>query len=239
MHWQLAGIPQGEMGDAVKDILGDIIETGQMVEACLVPDDFHHGLVLLVHTALHLTNTGIGLRHLCDWAVFVNRVDDFEMVFKEKLQRCGLWRFAQLLTQLSVKYLHLLGQSWAMENVDDTLLEAMMGDIFDAGNFGDKDEERINQAKLITDMGTGQIDGKSMGQKFVSMMNEKARTSMPICGEYKALLPIGWFYTGGRHLVRIAQGSRPKIHLNTMVEGAAKRRDIYKQFHLYESGGGT
>jgi hypothetical protein len=70
-------------------------------------------------------------------------------------------------------------------------------------------------------------------------MNEKARAAMPICDKYNVLLPIGWFYTGGRHLVRIAQGSRPKIHLNTMVEGAAKRRDIYKQFHLYESGGGT
>jgi hypothetical protein len=70
--------------------------------------------------------------------------------------------------------------------------------------------------------------------KVCSVMNAKARASMPICDKYRLLLPVGWIYAGGRHLVRIAQGKRPKIHVSFMVEGARKRREIYKEFHLYE-----
>jgi hypothetical protein len=235
VHWQMSGIPQGDAGNMVHKALDNLIETGHESNNVVLPDDFHHGLIMLVHMANHMTNTGVGLRHLCDWAVFVNHMADFELMFKETLQGCGLWRYAQLLTQLSIKYLHIPEQSWAMEDADDGLLEAMMCDIFDSGNFGSKNSERINQAKLMTNMSTGQIDGKSMVGKVCSVMNAKARASMPICDKYSVLLPVGWIYTGGRHLVRIAQGKRPKIHVNSMVEGAKKRREIYKEFHLYES----
>ena len=34
-----------------------------------IPSDFHHGLVLLLHTISHMTASGVGLRHLCDWLV--------------------------------------------------------------------------------------------------------------------------------------------------------------------------
>jgi hypothetical protein len=235
MHWQLAGIPQGDSGEKVHKVMENLIDTSRLEESVMLPDDFHHGIIMLVHTALHMTNTGIGLRHLCDWAVFVNRMDDFELTFKDTLQSCGLWRYAQLLTQLCIKYLHIPEQKWAMEAVDDGLLEAMICDIFAGGNFGSKDSERINQAKFMTDRNTGHIDGKSMVGKLFSVMNVKARLAMPICDKYKVLLPIGWLYTGGRHLVRIVQGKRPKIHVNAMMEGARKRREIYKEFHLYES----
>jgi hypothetical protein len=235
MHWRLAGIPKGEVGDRLRVALDNLIETGYVTENGVLPDDFHHCLIMLVHMAYHMTDTGIGLRHLCDWAVFVNRMDDFELTFKDTLQSCGLWRYAQLLTQLCIKYLHIPEQKWAMEAVDDGLLEAMICDIFASGNLGSKDSERINQAKFMTDRNTGRIDGKSMGVKLVTFMNEKARSAMPICDKYKVLLPVGWLYTGGRHLVRIVQGKRPKIHVNAMMEGARKRREIYKEFHLYES----
>ena len=44
----------------------------------MVPTAFHHGLVMLLHVAGHLINTGIGLRHLCDWAVFAAKFSDEE-----------------------------------------------------------------------------------------------------------------------------------------------------------------
>ena len=77
-----------------------------------------------------MINTGIGLRHLCDWAVFVDSVDDFEKDFKDKLTECGLYRFAQILTQLSSKYLGLKKQAWAEGVLDDSLLHSLILDIF-------------------------------------------------------------------------------------------------------------
>jgi hypothetical protein len=199
-----------------------------------MPDDFHHGIILLVHTAVHLTNTGIGLRHLCDWAVFVNSVNNFEQTFKETLQKCGLWRFAQILTQVCEEYLHMPEQPWANEDIDKKLLSSIIYDIFAGGNFGSKDSERINQAKLMINTKTGRIDGKSMYGKLFTVMNIKAKMALPICGQHRIFLPIGWIYVFFRHLSRIAHGTRPKIHIDKMIEGAQQRREIYKQFHLYE-----
>lgn len=43
-------------------------EDGNMV----CPSDFHHGLILLLHTSHNMLGERIGLCHLCDWTVFVN-----------------------------------------------------------------------------------------------------------------------------------------------------------------------
>lgn len=245
MHWCLSRIPQSSSGDKARLYFSNIIDTAITVTssegAYRVPDRFHHGLVLLIHTAGHMINTGIGLRHLCDWAVFVNSVDNFEDMFKDKLEECGLWRFAQLMTQLSEIYLHLPRKEWAYmneigqkEEINYELLNSIICDIFAGGNFGQKDSERINQAKLLTDKGKGCVDDTSFFKQLVAVMNEKAKIAMPMCRRFPLLLPIGWIYVGTRHLVRIKEGKRPEIHFNKMVDGARKRQKIYKEFRLYE-----
>jgi hypothetical protein len=112
-------------------------------------------IVLLLHTCHHLTVEGIGLRHLCDWAVFVNHLtnDTFRALFEVKLKAIGLWRFAQLLSQLSTYYLGMPEQEWAMQDVDEALLYAMIRDIFKGGNFGVKDSQRIYETMILPNEG--------------------------------------------------------------------------------------
>lgn len=60
------------------------------------PEPFYHGLIMLLHMRHHLLAEGMGLRHLCDWAVFVDHFsdDEFRAMFEKKLKKTGLWRFA-------------------------------------------------------------------------------------------------------------------------------------------------
>ena len=238
MHWDLNGIPNGKMGDLCRKCLKDIIETEtdyiNQDNVYFIPDDFHHGLVILIHTAKHMINTGIGLRHLSDWAVFAGKIedDDFRSLFERKLRKIGLWRFAQLLTQISIKYLGCPEKQWAMENVDADLLEEMIKDILDSGNFGRKDTERINEAKLMTTEGTGTIhDSKIV---IFKALTEKAFWLMPACKKFKILLPVGWMFVGIRHLILVAKGRRSSIHIRRMVTGANKRKKIYSKFQLFQ-----
>lgn len=241
MHWSLAGIPKGEAGDMVRNYLEDMIETAVEIVTpdgkYMIPDAFHHGLIMLIHTAGHMINTGVGLRHLCDWAVFVEKFSDeeFRDIFENKLKTAGLWHFARLLTQLSIQYLGCPYKKWAMEDVNVSLIESILTDIFAGGNFGGKDPERINQAKLITDQRKNNVDDSSMIKQLFSTMNEKARIGMPVCEKIPALLPVGWIYVGGRHIGRILAGERPKIHVGKMIDGASERKEIYKQFRLFEA----
>lgn len=243
VHWEPNGIPNGGTGELIRRYFDDIFDTARPLEGlsggdCLVPDTFRHGLILLLHTAHHLINSGVGLRHLCDWAVFAHGVPDgeFAALFEGSLRAAGLWRFAQLLTQLSSRYLGGRACAWAGE-ADEALLEAMLADVLAGGNFGRKDAERINQAKLFTDDGKRTVDDTGPARQFVHMMNGKARIMFPASKRYPALLPVGWAYAGGRHALRILAGKRPKIHLGRMVSGAAERREIYRQFRLFQPEG--
>ena len=239
VHWKPTGVPEGKIGAKINDYLSDIIASAKLSNVSegeyMMPTAFHHGLVMLLHVAEHLINTGIGLRHLCDWAVFVAKFSDEEFceMFEDKLKEVGLWRFAQLLTQLSVKYLHCPAKEWCGVG-DDDYLEMMMVDILNGGNFGVKDKNRINQAKLMTNTGKGVDDTSLLKQLFLTM-NQKARLGMPITAKVPLLLPIGWLYVGGRHLVRIKQKRRPTIDVKDMIAGAAERKEIYKEFRLFEA----
>ena len=239
MHWAPGGIPDGVAGELTRQYLSDIIETAVPCtikgSECMVPSPFHHGLIMLLHTASHLINTGVGLRHLCDWAVFADKFSDEEFceMFEEKLKSIGMWRFAQILTQLSVRYLGMPSKGWCGHS-DEEYLESLMCDIFKGGNFGIKDSNRINQAKLITNSHKASVDETNLLIQLFRTMNEKARIAMPIVKKVPVLLPIGWIYAGGRHLIRIQNGTRPKIDVNDMVKGATERREIYKEFRLFE-----
>lgn len=240
MHWSMSGIPTGENGKKTREFFDEIIETAEYdPNGYIIPDEFHHGLVLLIHTARHLLNTGIGVRHLCDWAVFVERFDNNEFIdiFEERLKECGLWRFSQLLTQLSIKFLGVSEKAWAMEDVDEVYLVSMMCDIFAGGNFGRKDPERINQAKLFTNQGKGTVGDDGFLSQGILTMNEKALRAMPIAQKVPVVVPFGWFYVGIRHLIRIKRGLRPSIHIGDMLEGASERKKIYKTLHLFEESG--
>lgn len=239
MHWAPGGIPDGVAGELTRQYLADIMETAVPCtikgSECMVPSPFHHGLIMLLHTASHLINTGVGLRHLCDWAVFADKFSDEEFceMFEEKLKSIGMWRFAQILTQLSIRYLGMPSKGWCGHS-DEEYLESLMCDIFKGGNFGIKDSNRINQAKLITNSHKASVDETNLLIQLFRTMNEKARIAMPIVKKVPVLLPIGWIYAGGRHLIRIQNGTRPKIDVNDMVKGATERREIYKEFRLFE-----
>jgi hypothetical protein len=183
-----------------------------------------------------LTGEGVGLRHLCDWAVFANHLsnDEFREIFEEKLKAVGLWRFAQLLTQLSSKYLGMPEKEWAMDNVDDELLNAMIHDIFDGGNFGKKDNQRINESYLISSRGKHGVNNTSMFRQLIISLNEATYVHIPLIKKFKFLLPFGWIYMLLRQLIFIACGKRNKVDVSKMISGANERKKIYKQFNLFE-----
>ena len=232
LHWEAPGVPEDK--PKVAELLDDLIDEAEMKDGCMQATTFHHGLILLLHTGEHMLNKGIGLRHLCDWAVFEASFSDgeFRDLFEENLKAAGLWRFAQLLSLTSAKFLSAPKRPW-MGEAEAELLTGIMDDILDAGNFGIKDKERINQAKLLTDRSSRSVGSAGVVRQFCRTMTEKALFEWPLCKEHKILLPVGWVYISARHVMRIRRGKRPQLHLASMLSGAQKRRKIYQEFRLF------
>lgn len=228
LHRSLNGIPAGREGDLCREYLSDIIETAtehsENGNTVLVPDTFHHGLILLLHTASHLTSSGIGLRHLCDWAVFAAKLsdDEFTELFEEKLKKCGLWQFARLLTLTSVKYLGAPPKGWAGK-AEDSLLENLIADIMNAGNFGQKDADRFRQIKYIANRGEYTVDGKGVIRQAINSIDRKAKS------EHKSKAKVVAEYAS------MVMHKQRKPDSKKTLAAAKERKEIYKQLDLFKS----
>lgn len=228
LHRSLNGIPDGEAGVFCKKYMSDIIESAvdfkENGEIIKIPDNFHHGLVLLLHTASHLTSEGVGLRHLCDWAVFVSNFDnnEFVKIFKDKLIECGLWHFAMILTRLCVKYLGAANKE-CVPHFDDDFLEATICDIFSGGNFGQKDADRYRQIKYISNRGERTIDNKGVVKQVLNTISKKAEN------EHKSKAKIISDYA------KMVINKERKLDNKQTLSAAQERKDIYSQFKLFET----
>ena len=245
LHWRVSGIPSSEVGKSIKAEIDRIIDTAIIVEKegtiCRVPDTIHHGLILLLHTLTHLTNEGVGLRHLCDWVVFASTMSDaeFRAIFEKKLKSFGLWRFAQVLTLLGINYLGAPKRVWALEaveshKVDDETLSGLMNDILSGGNFGTKDMNRYREIKYISDRGEHTVSSGGIIHQGIRTMNQKIRADYKAIGNHKILYPIGYIAEGGKYLGLLISGKRKSTGTKQMLKEAAERKRIYNSLQLFE-----
>ncbi len=239
LHRRIGWAPKNEAGEIVLKYFSDIFERGIKNKtangSCIIPNKFHHGLVLLLHTATHLTHEGVGLRHLCDWAVFVNSFsnDEFIDIFEKPLKEMGLWRFAQLLTLCCIKHLGCDAKEWTGQSTGD-LLDGIVIDILNGGNFGYKDTDRYGQIKYISDRKNGAVGKKNVVLQLFSSINTKTKKEFTFVSKSKLLLPIGWFFTMCKYLYLVMMGKRRLDSVST-ITGAEKRKNIYNEFKLFEN----
>ena len=238
LHRRINGVPNSDIGNIINEYIADIFEKSQKLKtsngSCLIPSNFHHGIILLLHTASHLTSEGVGLRHLCDWSVFVSGFsnEEFVLLFEKPLKEMGLWRFAQLLTLCCIKYLDCDTKAWADE-ADDALLDGIVTDILNGGNFGVKDTNRYSQIKYISDRQEGSVGKKNIILQLFSSINAKTKKDYVFVNKSKLLLPFGWLFTICKYFYMVIIGKRNLDGLS-LIKGADKRKDIYSEFHLFE-----
>lgn len=239
MHYAPPGVPEGRAGELVRSYLEDIFKKSETFQLESVvfqkPSDFHHGLIILMHTYSHLLAEGIGLRHLSDLAVFFDAFSDeeFTNIFYKKLSNAGIWRFTQIMACVSHCYLGLPYRSW-MGKVDKGLCSDVMSDLLNSGNFGHKDKKRRDQGLLILHRGKNGIEKKSLFQ-IISVVDESARRNLPGLYKVKILIPLAWLVVCIRFTYHVATGKRGKLEVNTLFREAEQRKSIYKQFRLFET----
>lgn len=235
MHFQPSGIPKGKAGVKVRKYLSDLLQRSKIVRTelgdVIVPSTFHHGLIILLHMCHHLTGDGLGLRHLCDWAVYINSVGEekFLNMFEKVLKDIGLWDFAKVMTFICCKYLGCPGMNWA-KDADKKLADYILIDIIIGGNFGQKNVDRSHESLLISSKNEKEV---SMLRQFFISANSIVYNNWKAARKFKFLLPFGWIFFGGRYIIRSVFGKRPKIRPNKVAKEAAERIDIYSDLKLF------
>lgn len=147
------------------------------------------GLVLLLHITQHL-KTGLGLRQILDWSMFVNQELDDEIwktEFQPILQKIGLETMAITVTRMSQIYLGLTteGITWCL-SADQKLCEKLLEYFMEKGNFGKKAAEKERGVKVLS------VDKNLL--EFLKKLQYNGRNNWKLTEKYWILRPFAWIY---------------------------------------------
>ena len=235
MHFEVAGVPYGWQGEAVREFLKEAVfhsvKRRHDMGDFNAPSDIYHGLILLLHMQHHMLGEGLGLRHLCDWAVYVNRT------YKQSywvetlipfLKKIGLFTYASVMTKTCAIYLQSVCPEWAKE-VRQSICEEVMQDVLACGNFGQNDEQRSKGGMLISEHGKDGTKHNRMYYLFKILHHEtcNAKATRKCCLLYPFICTWKILWHFGR---TITGKSKP---LKVFTE-ASKRKTIYKKLEVFE-----
>ena len=195
-----------------------------------IPDTFAHGLVMLLHMQRHMINGGgIGLRHLCDWAVFVNTIEDGEWinVFEKKLKSINLWGFAKAMSKVSSLYLKMPEKDWFCD-FDESLAQNLLLDIISGGNFGRKDVKRSQELFFMTQ----NTDSKNSFELYTKGYIKKVYMWNAFWKRHKILLPIGIVAYFFRTAFLVIFKNK-KLNLSETQKSGKERNELYN--NLFKS----
>lgn len=232
MHREIAGIPHGEIGDRIRAVSKEILKNTVEKDGFPMPCGYHHGLVLILHMQHHMVSEGIGLRHLCDWAVFVDKTAKepfWEKDFLPLLSQIGLLNYAAVMTKTASIALGTCCPEWA--DADGKLCKRVIEDIFAGGNFGKKDKAYFRAGFLISEHGKDGFEKSKYKRAFLTVKATIERQH-PAVKKHKILYPVFFVQKAVRYLILWITGKRPSV--KKLASFADSRKELYQQLKIFE-----
>lgn len=236
LHFAVSSYPDSAAGAEAKRIMEscwqDIRDKQGLGHSFPCLSDVHQALSLLLHMQRHMTTGCIGLRQLCDWAVFLKSVpqENFREQILPKLRNCGLAEFAAVLTVTAVRYLGLEPEygTWC-QRVRESSIRAMIDEIFREGSIHHKNKTDDSSSFFVESSGT-----ESALRVFIRKINALARRKFPVTQKLPFLLPLFWIYIPIRYWVRSLAGKRRRKSLLRTIKMTKQRKQLYKELRLFQ-----
>lgn len=227
IHKEINGLSLNENSESlqkIREYFDNAVECRQTIDNLPVLSDDRQAISLILHKLGHFLTGGLGLRQMCDWAMFVNRVLDksrWERL-KPKLSEFGILYFTGIVTKACVDYLRLpeAAAPWA-SGYDDQTTRLVIEQILSEGNFGvkaDKYGERL----------FSNPNAKNRFTSFFKVLISACREHYPACERYPVLIPAAPFVLLGRYLLQRGRGERPKLNLLQKYRRSGADRELYK-----------
>ncbi len=208
----------------------DIIEKRQLADGIPLPSFEHQAIILLLHKLAHFLNGELGLRQLCDWAVFVKERVDAKLwqVLLPTLDKLGIKTFTLVVTRACIDHLGLPREcaEWAME-CDEELAGDVVELVVESGNFGTKVANSYGQ-RLFVDAHSG-----NRISSFFKVLWSTCRSHWPICEKHPILMPIAPFVVYFRYLKMRKRGERKRLHLGAIYQRAGTRQKLYQEIQPF------
>ncbi|MCR5294080.1 MAG: nucleotidyltransferase family protein [Lachnospiraceae bacterium] len=192
-----------------------------------------NGLVLLLHIGQHL-ESGLGLRQIMDWLLFVDRkVDDsfWERKMKPLTDAVGMTPLALTVTRMGQIFLGLPEKrhSFALA-ADRETAEELFALVLMSGNFGKKDPERSRAVRIMS--------ASLSPRGFFENLQGSGVKNWPAVRKYPALRPFAFLYQFFRYLSQVRErGNIPETFLSDYGE-TRRRARLLKRLHATRQSAG-
>ncbi len=235
MHFQVAGLPNNDSKEYIKTFIKpatkEIKKNKNQMGEFNAPNELYHGIIILLHMQHHMQNEGLGLRHVCDWACYVNKTYKMPM-FREELlpflKEIGLYKYAQVITKICVKYLGIESQDWTEEQPDQ-ICQELLCDIFKGGNFGVRDKGRAQSGHLIAQK--GEKDKGTVVNAFKTI-HRIVLIHYPIVKKIWLLYPFLYSWKVIKYLFLMMIGKRKSVF--KLMSNANERKDVYSKLEIFK-----
>lgn len=181
--------------------------------------DLQNGLVILLHIKSHVP-TGLGLRQVVDWMMYVNSyLDDAHWpAFKAYADELGISNFAKNLTRMCQLYLGLPAEkrTWCMD-ADEKVPSQLIEWIMTKGNFGIGENYWERKGRNALMGGYGFIKRLKYMQSYGLQKWELARKCILV-------RPFAWTYELKRYLKFIFARPKPIRTVINDFKSAKKQR---------------
>lgn len=175
------------------------------------------GFYLMIHMLQHFVGSGFGLRNLCDWVVLWENCEDVNArkTFWKMVCESGTIEFTKAITSICIKYLGLDQKKSPVPekcHIDQQLVDALLRDILDAGEFGYSESERM----------VG-MDGNSL-MAYVREFHHQMHINFPNTGKIIFFWPVLWIAT----LIRFLKNNRKlnRAPISEIMKKAGKRGQL-------------
>jgi len=203
----------------------DAVEKRQLVNGLPFLSDEHQALVMILHKLKHFLHNELGLRQLCDWAVFAEKKLNGQMWEKLRplLAEFGLLTFTGIVTRACVEYLGLPEEKvpW-VEKFDKSLTDEVMDQILESGNFGRKAD--TYGILYFTD-----VNSSNRLASFMKTVFDRSKYHWPMRVKYPILMPIAPFVAYGKYLKLRKEGKRAEIKPVSLYKKAGEKQKLYKE----------
>ena len=237
MHFSIPGVPKGQPGERICSHIQNLLQETEIVTGLQgdfpAAKEIHHGLILLLHMQQHMISEGLGLRHLCDWAAFVNKTyqkDFWPLQLLPLLRELGLMKYTSVMTEICVRYLGISCPEWIGH--DTELGDAVLHDILTGGNFGRKDMAR-SKAGVIIAQGGKMDPQQGTIHRFWTTLHQSTAQMYPAAQRSKSFHYLLDLYRIVLYMCRRALGKRPSLRKLTPL--AQERSSIYAQLQIFET----
>lgn len=190
-------------------------------------------IALLTHMSDHMGTSGISLRQLCDWAVTIHRLrDDIGDEDIALLDKCGLLRYASIMTHVCEKYLSLPVFE-RLQEVEEEIVDAVMLELLESGNFHADRSEWLVAKRMFHPGRSARTEKTSLALNYLRNISSIVRCNCP-WAKSPLWIPLFCVFFQLRWIYEVITGKRKRASVSKAMRIARNHEKLLYDMKLYQ-----